>query len=343
MQRPRQLLRCGTPLPADPWPAAAAPRALTFRPAPPARTPRRQPAGAPLSLHWACMWPPAWASFWPSACGGVLLRASTRRRRLHRARWVPAALAPFCFLSGSSRALQQLLPGIPGSCRPGSGQAKAHSLARPAGLGSHHAGGARRQRAAVCWRGCAHAPVRLAGGPLLPALPPALPVLDCTALRLHWPQAGGAPACPLFPPSPLQARSKVLRFGMRLFLGLSLLLLPTILPINLTGGQVSGGGRQTGVARAAQKCSRWPLIDRDPVTAPHRTPPNHPQVDRLIAAQAAAAPASAFTYWLPPAPAPPAPGQGGADAAFDAESTQPRVVEVRCAGLRCAGLGCDGP
>lgn len=61
-------------------------------------------------------------------------------------------------------------------------------------------------------------------------------------------------------------------------------------------------------------------------------------MERLIAAQQASAPASPFTYWLPPAPPPQAAedgggGQGGAG--FDVESTQPRVVEVRSAGLGC--------
>lgn len=48
------------------------------------------------------------------------------------------------------------------------------------------------------------------------------------------------------------------------------------------------------------------------------------QVSRLVAAQAAPAPASQFTYWLPLPPPQPAEGDQG----FSVESTQPTVVEV---------------
>lgn len=46
--------------------------------------------------------------------------------------------------------------------------------------------------------------------------------------------------CPL--PLPSHACSKIVSFGIRLFLGVSLLTLAVILPINLSGGQVRRQG-----------------------------------------------------------------------------------------------------
>ncbi|KAI7841239.1 hypothetical protein COHA_005076 [Chlorella ohadii] len=76
---------------------------------------------------------------------------------------------------------------------------------------------------------------------------------------------------PLLPLKFFCAYSKILQLGIRLFAGVSLLVLATVLPVNLTGGQVS----------------------------------------RLVAAQPAPVPASQFTYWLPAPPPPPAESDQG--------------------------------
>ena len=44
------------------------------------------------------------------------------------------------------------------------------------------------------------------------------------------------------PPTCAACRSKILQLGIRLFAGVSLLVLATVLPVNLTGGQVRMGG-----------------------------------------------------------------------------------------------------
>lgn len=59
-------------------------------------------------------------------------------------------------------------------------------------------------------------------------MPPALHRCCCPA---------PSSACPL---PPLALCSKILQLGIRLFAGVSLLVLATVLPINLTGGQVGG-------------------------------------------------------------------------------------------------------
>ena len=47
---------------------------------------------------------------------------------------------------------------------------------------------------------------------------------------------------PLLPLKFFCAYSKILQLGIRLFAGVSLLVLATVLPVNLTGGQVRMGG-----------------------------------------------------------------------------------------------------